>query len=71
MLVGLAIVHNVTWQSTFRPALLVALYIFLLFFNPLSAIAIAALALLERFIPMRKPHNGGLLTRDPPDDENT
>lgn len=67
LLVGLAIVHNVTWNNALRPALLVALYAFLLFFNPLSSMAIATIALIEPFLPMRNPYNGGLITKDPPD----
>ena len=67
LLVGLAIVHNITWKNPLRPLLLIALYAFLIFFNPLSTMAIAAIALIEPFLPMRNPYNGGLITRDPPD----
>jgi hypothetical protein len=68
MLVGLAIVHNVTWKNPVRPLLLVALYAFLLFLNPLSGLAIATIALIEPFLPMRNPYNGGMITPDPPDE---
>ncbi len=67
LLVGLAIIHNVTWKNPLRPLLLIALYAFLIFFNPLSTMAIATIALIEPFLPMRNPYNGGLITRDPPD----
>lgn len=63
MLIGLAIVHNVTWNSPFRIGALIATYTFLLLFFPFSALAIAALALIEPFISFRKPENGG----QPPD----
>src|SRR6056297_410383 len=69
LLVGLAIVHNVTWQSAFRPLILVAVYLFLIFFNPLSSLAIATLALVEPFLKMRNPYNGGLISKDGPPDE--
>lgn len=67
VLVGLAIIHNVTWKNPVRPLLLFGLYAFLLFFNPLSTMAIATVALIEPFLPMRNPYNGGPITRDPPD----
>ncbi len=67
VLVGLAIVHNVTWKNPLRPLLLIGLYAFLLFFNPLSTMAVATIALVEPFLPMRNPYNGGPITRDPPD----
>ena len=67
LLVGLAIIHNVTWKNPLRPLLLFALYAFVIFFNPLSTMAVATVALIEPFLPMRNPYNGGLITRDPPD----
>jgi hypothetical protein len=67
MLVGLAIIHNVTWKNPCRPVLLIALYAFLVFLNPLSGLAIATIALIEPFLPMRNPYHGGLITTDPPD----
>ncbi len=67
MLVGLAIIHNVTWKNPVRPLLLFALYAFVIFFNPLSTMAVATVALIEPFLPLRNPYNGGLITRDPPD----
>lgn len=67
LLVGLAIIHNVTWKNSVRPLLLIALYLFLVFFNPLSTMAVATIALIEPFLPMRNPYNGGPITRDPPD----
>lgn len=68
LLIGLAIIHNVTWKNPLRPALLLGLYVFLILFNPLSSLAIATIALLEPLIPMRNPYNGGLVTKDPPDE---
>jgi hypothetical protein len=58
-LVGLAIVHNVTWINPLRPMILIAVYAFLLFFNPISGLAIASLALVEPLLPLRNPANGG------------
>lgn len=62
-LVGLAIVHNATWTNPVRPLILIAVYAFLLFFNPISGLAIASLALVEPLLSLRKPENGG---RPPP-----
>jgi hypothetical protein len=68
VLVGLAIIHNVTWKNPLRPAFLFGLYAFLLFFNPLSSMAIATVALIEPFLPMRNPYNGGPIIKDPPNE---
>lgn len=67
MLVGLAIIHNVTWKNPLRPLLLFALYVSVLFFSPFSTMAVATVALIEPFLPLRNPYNGGPITRDPPD----
>ncbi len=64
LLVGLAIVHNVTWNQTMRPIILVGVYAFLIFFNPFSSLAIASLALFEPFFPLRNAAHGG--RHDPP-----
>jgi len=49
--------------------LLVTLYAALVLFNPFSSLAIATLALIEPFIAMRKPFNGGRSSKDPPADD--
>ena len=58
-LVGLAIIHNISWNNSLRPLILIAVYVFILFFNPISGLAIASLALIEPLLPLRKPENGG------------
>ena len=58
-LVGLAIIHNISWNNALRPLILIAVYVFILFFNPISGLAIASLALIEPLLPLRKPENGG------------
>lgn len=69
-LVGLAIIHNITWKNPFRPLLLFLLYVAIAVFNPVT-LALAALALIEPLFTMRNPYNGGLITRgDPPDETN-
>lgn len=68
LLVGLAIIHNITWKNPIRPLLLFGLYVFLILFNPLSSLAIATIALIEPLIRMRNPYNGGPLGEDPPKD---
>ena len=65
-LVGLAIVHNASWTNPVRPMILIAVYAFLLFFNPISGLAIASLALVEPLLSLRKPENGGRQPRPPP-----
>jgi len=65
VLVGLAVVHNVTWNNPVRLALLIATYAFLALFNPLSALAVAMLALVDPFFSMRNPDHGGI-SDDPP-----
>jgi hypothetical protein len=71
VLVGLAIIHNITWQNPVRPVLLFVLYIFLAVFNPLSSLAIATVALIEPFLPLRNPYNGGHIATKPPEDHDT
>jgi Predicted membrane protein (DUF2232) len=71
ILVGLAIIHNITWKSPIRPALLFGVYIFLAVFNPLSSLAIATVALIEPFLPLRNPYNGGHMSNQPPDEHDT
>ena len=66
-LIGLAIIHNVTWSNPVRPLILFATYVFLLFFNPISGLAIASLALVEPLLPLRKAENGGRPPAPPPD----
>lgn len=66
-LVGLAIVHNTTWNNAVRPLILIAVYAFLLFFNPISGLAIASLALIEPLLPLRKTENGGYRPPGPPE----
>ena len=71
LLVGLAIVHNVTWGQTLRPLILLGVYAFLLFFNPISSLAIATLALAEPIWSLRDPSKGGSRSGPPPGGTST
>ena len=66
-LAGLAIIHNISWNNSLRPLILIVVYAFLLFFNPISGLAIASLALIEPLLPLRKPENGGYRPPRPPE----
>ena len=66
-LVGLAIVHNVTWGMSLRPLILVGVYLFSAF-SPFGALALTALALVEPLFAMRSPDKGGIRdARGPPE----
>lgn len=54
VLVGLAIIHNVTRGHGFRPAILGAVYGALVVFNPFSGLVLALVGLAEPFSPLRR-----------------
>ena len=54
MLVGLAIVHNLTQGLGARPLVLFATYFALVVFNPFSGIIVAMLAISEPILPFRR-----------------
>jgi hypothetical protein len=54
MLVGLAIIHNVTRGHGLRPAILGAVYVALVVFNPLSSLIVGMVGLAEPFSPLRR-----------------
>lgn len=54
MLVGLAIIHQLTRGQSLRVVALIAVYFALLFLNPLSGIALAMVGLAEPVWPMRR-----------------
>ena len=60
LVVGLAIVHNLTRGIAVRPLLLVMVYFSLVFLNPFSSIIVAMLAIAEPISPFRRrPPNPG------------
>jgi hypothetical protein len=54
MLVGLAIIHSVTRGYGFRPAILGAVYVALVIFNPFSSLIIGMVGLAEPISPLRR-----------------
>jgi hypothetical protein len=54
MLVGLAIIHNITRGHGLRPAILGAVYVALFVFNPLSSFILGMVGLAEPFSPLRR-----------------
>jgi hypothetical protein len=55
VLMGLAVVHDITRGRASRPFVLWAVYLALLVLNTWAALAIALLALSEPFLPLRRP----------------
>ncbi|HZA02360.1 MAG TPA: DUF2232 domain-containing protein [Hyphomicrobiaceae bacterium] len=54
MLVGLAIIHSITRGHGLRPAILGAVYVALVVFNPLSSFILGMVGLAEPFSPLRR-----------------
>ena len=54
VMVGLAVLHNITRDNTYRPIMLFASYAVLVLLQPISAFMLAVLALAERFLPFRR-----------------
>lgn len=54
VLVGLAVIHNVTKGNAYRALILVLIYVGLIFLQPFSAFVLAMIALAERFLPFRR-----------------
>ena len=54
LIVGLAIIHNLTRASPYRPLILFAVYGGAIFLQPLSGLTLAVLALAEPFLPFRR-----------------
>lgn len=54
VMIGLAILHNITRGNPFRQVLLFATYAILVLLQPLSGFVLAVIALAERFLPFRR-----------------
>lgn len=54
VIVGLAILHNVTRPSPYRAVILFGAYVTLVFLQPISGFLLAIVALAERFLPFRR-----------------
>lgn len=54
VLIGLAILHNISRGSPVRPLLLFAAYAVLVLLQPLSSFILAVIALAERYLPFRR-----------------
>jgi Predicted membrane protein (DUF2232) len=54
MIVGLAVLHNITRGNPYRAVILFGAYVVLVFLQPISAFLLAVVALAERFLPFRR-----------------
>ncbi len=55
MLLGLAVLHGMTRGSAMRPMMLTMIYLSLLFFSPISSLAVALVGLAEPMLRNRRP----------------